>query len=495
MGEDLLYNTGSEFLWKRGMKMGGQSLLGKTSKFDKNLIAVIMPLAWPTILEQALQTVVQFIDSAMVGRISANASAAVGLTQTVTWLLNGLLFAAGVGFLAVISRAIGGEDRDRAQKAAGQAVLAAVVMGMIIGIIGVAISPVLPVWLGGAPEIQRDAATYFMIINIPMLFRSATILFGAVLRATGDMRHPMLVNALMNGINVVLNFLLIYPSRQMSLFGLEFSVWGAGMGVAGAATATAISYVIGGMLMTGLLLKSDRGVSPNRESLRPDREILKRCLQISIPNAAERTVVSLGSTVFTAMVASLGTIPLAAHSIAITAESAFYVPGYGFQAAATTLSGLTLGEGDQDKLDRMSETLMRITVFCMFISGMLLFLFPGALMSFFTNDPQVIEQGAVALRIVSVSEPFFAVTLSLEGVFNGVGDTKMPFVISLCSMWGVRILFTFLCVNVWGLGLAAVWMCMIADVITRSICMYTRYRRGRWKQGLFDHLHTQEAQS
>ena len=87
------------------------------------------------------------------------------------------------------------------------------------------------------------------------------------------------------------------------------------------------------------------------------------------------------------------------------------------------------------------------------------------------------------------------VTLSLEGVFNGVGDTKMPFVISLCSMWGVRILFTFLCVNVWGLGLAAVWMCMIADVITRSICMYTRYRRGRWKQGLFDHLHTQEAQS
>lgn len=467
--------------------MREQAILKKKSKFDKRLIAVIMPLAWPTILEQALQTVVQFIDSAMVGRLSANASAAVGLTQTVTWLLNGLFFAAGVGFLAVISRAIGAEDRDRAQQAAGQAVLAAVVMGLVIGVVGVSLSFVLPTWLGGAPEIRADATAYFLIINLPMLFRAAIILFGAVLRATGDMRHPMLVNALMNAINVVLNFFLIYPSRTMNVFGLEIPIWGAGMGVAGAATATALSYVIGGVLMTGLLIKSDSGVSPKREHLRPNREILKRCLQISLPNAGERTVVCLGSTVFTAMVASLGTVSLAAHSIAITAESAFYVPGYGFQAAATTLAGLTLGEGDRDKLDRMSETLLRITVFCMFISGLLLFLFPSALMSFFTKDPQVIAQGAVALRIVSVSEPFFAVTLSLEGVFNGVGDTKMPFVISLCSMWGVRILFTFLCVKVWGMGLTAVWMCMIADVITRSLCMYTRYRRGRWQDGLFDH--------
>lgn len=107
--------------------------LNKRGKFDKSLIAVIMPLAWPTILEQALQTIVQFIDSAMVGRISANASAAVGLTQTVTWLLSGLFFAAGVGFLAVISRAIGADDRDYAQRTAGQAVVVAVIMGLVIG--------------------------------------------------------------------------------------------------------------------------------------------------------------------------------------------------------------------------------------------------------------------------------------------------------------------------------------------------------------------------
>ena len=132
---------------------------------------------------------------------------------------------------------------------------------------------------------------------------------------------------------------------------------------------------------------------------------------------------------------------------------------------------------------------MRITVFCMFITGLLLFIFPQAMMSLFTRDPQVIAQGTVVLRIVSVSEPFFALTLSLEGVFNGVGDTKMPFIISLCSMWGVRILFTFLCVKVFGMGLASVWMCMIADVITRALCMFARYRSGLWKKGLFTKNH------
>lgn len=467
--------------------MGEKTLLqSKRSKFDKSMISIIMPLAWPTILEQALQTIVQFIDSAMVGRISANASAAVGLTQTVTWLLNGLFFAAGVGFLAVISRAVGAEDRNRSEKAAGQAVLVTAIMGIVIGAVGVGLSFVLPEWLGGAPEIQKDATTYFMIVNIPMIFRSAIILFGSLLRATGDMRHPMIVNVWMNGINVVLNFLLIYPTREVSVFGMNLNIFGAGMGVAGAATATAIAYVIGGIMMTVYLMKSDRGVAPKWKNMKPDKEILGRCFQISLPNAAERTVVSLGSTAFIAMVADLGTVCLAAHSIAITAESAFYIPGYAFQASATTLAGMSLGEGDEDKLGRLSETIMGITVLCMFISGLLLFIFPNVLMSFFTHDPQVIEQGTVALRIVSVSEPFFAITLSLQGIFNGVGDTKMPFVISLCSMWGIRILFTFICVKVLGLGLAAVWMCMIADVITRSLGMYTRYRSGKWKKGLFE---------
>lgn len=452
---------------------------------DKDLIATIMPLAWPTILEQALQTIVQFVDSAMVGRIGASASAAVGLTQTVTWLLNGLLFAAAVGFLAVISRAIGAEDTELAQRAAGQSVIMAGGLGIVVGLIGIGISGALPGWLGAEEAIRKDASIYFAVICIPMVFRAATILFGSVLRATGDMRRPMLINALMNIVNVVLNFLMIYETRVVKIFGMDVVIWGTGWGVAGAAIATASSYVLGGVLMAILLYRSDRGVSPKGRSLRPDKQILGRCVSISIPNALERTTVCLGSTVFTALVASLGTVALAAHSIAITAESAFYVPGFGFQAAATTIAGLTLGENNEEKLDRLASTITWITVIAMVCSGIVLFLFPQALMMFFTKDPEVIELGSAVLRIVSISEPFFAVSLVMEGVFNGVGDTKMPFVISSCSMWGVRILLTFICVRVLGGGLTMVWMCMVADVVTRAICMFMRFRGGRWKKGLF----------
>lgn len=458
--------------------------MGKTGfRIDRDILKLVMPLAWPTIIEQALQTIVQFIDSAMVGRISAKASAAVGVTTSATWLLNGVMFAAGVGVLAVISRAIGAGDYEKAQKASVQAVLMSGVLGLLVGGFALLIGDILPALLGAAPDIQADASIYFKITCGAMVVRSFIIILGSVLRATGDMRSPMLVNMTMNFCNIILNFFLIYSSREILFFGNRVSVWGAGMGVTGAATATAVSFVIGCVMMIVTLYKSNRGVSPIGMKLRPDREVLKQCITISVPNAMERITVCLGQIVFTALVASLGTIPLAAHSIAITAEQAFYVPGFGFQAAATTLSGQALGEKNERKIVAVTQTIMIITVATMFITGLLLFLFPNVMMQLFTTDPAVIEQGAVVLRIVSISEPFFAVSLVIGGMFNGIGDTKPPFIISMSSMWGVRILLTFFCVKVFGLGLAAVWCCMVADIVTKSLLMTARYKSGKWKEG------------
>ena len=197
-----------------------------------------------------------------------------------------------------------------------------------------------------------------------------------------------------------------------------------------------------------------------------------------------RTGDRLGQVVFTALIAQLGTIAIAAHSIAITAEQAFYIPGYGMQAAAATLAGHSAGAGDERKLMQYSATITAIAVLLMGLLSILLFLFPATVMGIFTRDGQVISLGAQVLRIVAVSEPFFAALIILEGIFNGIGDTKFPFFFSLFSMWGVRILFTFLCVSVWGLGLQAVWCCMIGDNMTRFLCLLVRYLRGSWKKEL-----------
>jgi putative MATE family efflux protein len=194
----------------------------------------------------------------------------------------------------------------------------------------------------------------------------------------------------------------------------------------------------------------------------------------------QRTVVCMGHIVFTAQVTGLGTIPLAAHSIAITAEEAFYMPGSGFQAAATTLCGQALGAGDKERVKHLASLCAKLCIIVHTFTGVLLFLFPEVMMSIFTPDLQVIALGASVLRIVSVSEPFFGLTMVLEGVFSGIGDTKPPFYVALFSMWFLRILPTFICVRVLGLGLRAVWCCMILEVIGRSLLLALRYAKKNW---------------
>lgn len=463
--------------------MGLGSSIGQTLR-DRDMMRTIFKLAWPTVLEQALQTVVQYADTAQVGAIGANASAAVGLTGTMMWLVNAPMFAVAMGVLSCIARSLGAQDMRRAQSAAMQSVLLAGILGVALGAITLLISPFLPVWLGGAPEIRHDASVYFALVSAPMLFRASSIVFGSVLRAAGNTKTPMIINTLMNLINITLNFLLILPSRVIRLGTLALPVWGAGLGVTGAAAATAAAYVAGGLLMA-LALWRDPLFNLRGLKIRYDRQVMAQCVRIGAPIAAQRVATSLGQVFFTSLIARLGTVAIAAHAIAITAEQAFYIPGFGMQAAAATLAGYCAGAGDEKKLRQYTATISAIAVILMGLLSVLLFLFPGPVMGLFTPDAQVVRLGAQVLRIVAISEPFYAFLIILEGIFNGIGDTRAPFIIALFSMWVMRIAFTWLCVCVLHLGLAAVWLCMVADNMTRFVCLLARYLRGGWKS----HLH------
>ena len=175
------------------------------------------------------------------------------------------------------------------------------------------------------------------------------MIFGTVLRAAGDTKTPMKVGILVNVINVVLNFILIYPTRKLSVFGLTITMIGADLGVIGAAVASAIAFTIGGFLIT-LALWHHPMISPKGENLKPDMSILKPCFKIVIPNMLQRFTTSLGYVAFAAMINSIGEISTAAHTIANTVESAFYIPGYGMQTAASTLIGNAYGAKDKKKM-------------------------------------------------------------------------------------------------------------------------------------------------
>ena len=448
-------------------------------KLDRKMIAVILSLAWPTMLEQLMQTAVQYVDTAMVGALGTQATAAVGATSTVNWLVGSTVSAFGVGFLAFIARAHGANDRKGASQAAAQSVLVTLVVGLLLTALTVSISGLVPVWMQVDPGIVKLAGQYFMILYLPMLPRAATIIFGTVLRAAGDTRTPMKIGFAVNLINVVLNFMMIYPTRQMEIFGITMIMPGAGMGVIGAAVASAVAFTVGGISITVALWKHPL-VSPRGMSLKPDKSILIPCMKTAVPNMFQRFGTSLGYVAFASMINSLGDVATAAHTIANTVESAFYIPGFGMQTAAATLAGNAYGAGDNQRMKSLVSMFIPIEVGLMVISGTLLFFTAPPLMGLFSDSPEVIGLGTTVLRMVAVSEPFYGFSIIMEGMIFGVGNTKKPLFYSVLGMWGVRIVGTFICTQFLHLGLVAAWGCMIAHNILIFVLYFIIFLRKDW---------------
>ena len=448
-------------------------------KPDTAMLGVILTLAWPTMLEQLMQTAVQYIDTAMVGSLGTSATAAVGATSTVNWLVNSSLSALGVGFLAFIARALGAGENRRACRAAMQAVLAVLCMGALFTAVTLSMSGIIPALMQVEAAIRPLASAYFFILYVPMLPRAASIIFGMVLRAAGDTRAPMKTGVAVNLINVVLNFLLIYPAREAAILGLRVPVPGMGWGVLGAAAASAVAYTVGGIIMTVRLWRHPR-ISPRGERIRPDAAILRPCLRVAVPNMLQRFGTSLGYVAFASMINALGEVATAAHTIANTVESAFYIPGYGMQTAAATLTGNAYGARDRERMRSLSAMLIPIEIGLMIVSGGLLFAFAPALMRLFSRSADVITLGATVLRMVAVSEPFYGFSIIVEGMMQGVGRTREPFLFNIAGMWLVRIVGTFICTRLLGLGLVSAWGCMIAHNLL-LFCLYLIcYVRGTW---------------
>ena len=439
----------------------------------------ILALAWPTMLEQLLQTAVQYIDTAMVGSLGTSATAAVGATSTVAWLVGSTVSAFGVGFLSFIARSCGAGNKQAASHASAQAVLVTLVVGTVLTVVLAVVSPWVPVWMQVDPSVQTTAAKYFLILYLPMLPRTASILFGTVLRAAGDTKTPMNVGLMVNILNVIGNFLLIYPTRTLSVLGLEFTMIGADLGVLGAALASAVSFVFGGIYIPIVLWRHPL-VSPKGLSLKPDKTILVPCMKVAFPNMLQRFGTSLGYVAFASMINTLGEAATAAHTIANTVESAFYIPGYGMQTAAATLAGNAYGAGEKQRIRALARMFMGIETVLMILSGAALFASAPTLVALFSDSTEVITLGSTVLRMVALSEPFFGISIILEGMMLGTGNTRQPFLYNLLGMWGVRIVGTAICIRFFAGGLAAAWGCMIAHNLLLCALFVWAYRRKKW---------------
>lgn len=447
--------------------MKSLSRLHWKNTYSGGLLKTLVVLSIPTIVEEVLATLLQYVDTAMVGQLGEQATASVSITTTITWLFNSIPGAIGTAVLILISKAAGAGDRKQVKRLAQQALFLSVLSGVVLGAASVGISPFVPAWMGAEPAIQEEASRYYFIVSLPMIFRAASTILGAALRAIQDTRTPMLISVAANGLNIILNSLLIY---------------GAGLGVAGAAIASAISYTLSGILMF-LFFRKKGMFSFHWREFSVEKGLLRECFAVGAPVLGTSLVSCFGYVVFASLVSGMGTTVFAAHSIAVTAETIFYVPGYGLRTATSALIGNARGERDLRKLKTVAKLSVGLTLVLMCISGLALFLGANPLMRIFSPVEEVVRLGGEMLQLVALSEPFFGLMVVLEGVFYGLGRTRYAFVVETIGMWGVRILLTFFCVQVWGLGLREVWYCMIADNVCKAILLLIPFlRKSAWRE-------------
>lgn len=429
----------------------------RQNREDKSdLFKILIKLAIPTILEEILTSLLQYVDTAMVGKLGENATASVSVTTTITWLIHCFPGAVSIAALSLISQAYGSGDKKQIKRSSNQLTMIVIYMGIIIGGLSLALSPFIPTWMGADVSIRHQASVYFAIISIPMMFRCASRIFGSAIRATKDTKTPLIVNMSANVLNVILNYVFIYI---------------LGLGVNGAGIATAISYSLGGIVMY-ICFRNNEILEAKEVTLKPDWDIIQRAAKVAVPVMMTSIASCFGYVVFASLVTGMGNTIFAAHSIAVTAESIFYVPGYGLRTATATLIGISIGENNQEKFDSIIKLSILFTIFIMIISGAILFFTSYPLMCFFTSSEKVAEIGSDVLKMVAFSEPFFGLMIAVEGIYYGMGKTKYPFVIETFCMWGIRIVFTYICVKILGFGIRAVWYCMIADNVGKATLLF-----------------------
>ena len=443
---------------------------------------LILLLAWPTVIEQILQTAVNYVDTAMVGSIGTTATAAIGVCTSTIWFIMGVMNAPAIGFSVMVARRIGENRPEEAREIIRQAILSIVVVGLsLTALVELIVAPNLPYWMGADPEVIPHAITYFRIIGGGYLFNTALVTCSSILRCMGDTKTPLKFNLMTNIINVCGNFLLIYPARELTVFGATFTMPGAGWGVAGAATATVCATAFSAINLTLVLFKKKNPLHVSlKESYQPDILLIRQALMLGIPSFFERSIISLGQIVSTAMITGLGTAAMAAHQLANTGESLCYMPIFGFTTAATTLVAQNLGAGDKERAFQQGALCNWMAVGVMCCTSAVMFIFAPNIIDFFSNDPTVIQLGAAMLRIEAFAEPFFAIASVVSGVLRGAGDTKWPFYISLAGMWLLRVPVAFVLINGFGWGLHAVWTGMALDLGVRGLLSLWRLYKKGW---------------
>ena len=446
-------------------------------------IKLVFFMSVPAIMAQIASVCMQYIDASMVGQLGADDSASIGLVSSSIWLLCSIGMAVNVGFTVLMAQKIGARKYVSARNLLKLAFMVCLAASLLLAGAGILVSDILPVWLGGNSEINRGASEYFLIFTsaLPVLILNA--LSSGMLQSSGNMKLPSLLNMLMCLLDVVFNYLLIFPSREISFGGFSLVIPGCDLGIRGAALGTVAAEAVTFALMLFFLLFRTQQLR-----LRPEERfifssrLVRRAFLISLPVGFDHLAMCLAMVVSMMIVAPLGTVPIATHSFAITAESFCYMAGYGIAAAATTMVGQSIGARRSDLAVSFAWLVTGLGVSIMTAAGILMFIFAPLMMGLLSPVAEIRNLGAEVLRIEAFAEPLFGASIVAAGALRGAGDTFFPSLINFISMWFVRIPLSLLLASYY--GFYGIWVAMCIELCIRGLLFLYRLKRGKWLKNI-----------
>lgn len=423
----------------------------------KKKLAAILAMGIPAMFENILQTLVGFVDTLFVSKISLDAVTAVSIANAILAIYMAIFMAIGVGASSLIARYIGANDETSAKQTTRQATFLALLAGIVFGIVTLFFAePILKI-MGADDAVVTLGAQYLRITGVPSIFLSLTMVLASVVRATGDTMTPLKISFILNVLHIALDYILILM--------LDF-------GVAGAAYATVIIRIINAV---SLYIVVQRG--PLQFSWRHRGTAMSKLVRLSTPAAIERLIMRVGQVVYFGLIIKIGTDTYAAHMIAENIEAFTFMPGYGMAVVATTFVGACVGANKLKEAYEYGMLSTWVTVVVMSVFGILIFFLCPWMATWFTNEPTVIAQIVTALRIDAFAQPAVAMSFVLAGALQGAGDTKSPMYSTAVGMWGLRIVGVYVLGILFDLGIAGVWLALLIDLYARAIFLYLRFRK------------------
>ncbi|MCF6150253.1 MAG: MATE family efflux transporter [Candidatus Kuenenia sp.] len=438
---------------------------------EKNLNKNILKLCIPVAIENLLHMSVFVSDTIMVGRLGTDAIAAAGLAGSIFFFISLVISSLSYGASSIVARHIGAKEKDHAQLVSSQAILIALFMGMLISPFLIIFARTIFILMSAEPNVADIGKGYFQIISGFLIFRLIIFVSSGILRGAGDTKTPMKVTIIINCVNIFLNWIFIFgigPFPQL--------------GVTGVGWATAISFLIGAGL---LLSKLFRGKCILHLQFCNIRRLhftsIRRIIRISIPATIDAFLTQIGFLFFTKIVTMLGTVPLAAHQIAIRIESMSFMPGFALAVSTATLVGQSLGTKNVPLALKSMKRSCLFSICFMSFFAFIFIVFPARMATIFHPAPDVLSLAAVCIMIAAIEQPALAVYMVFSGGLRGAGDTLSPMLITIIGTLCLHLPMAYLFGIKFGWGLWGVWLGAAIDWICRAIAIFILYKKGRWK--------------